>query len=163
MIEVVRTVPTVASTAEVWSILADFGAIARWAPNVDHSCLLSGQTEGVGMVRRIQSGRMTVVERVREWHPVGRSEGVAGLAYDIEGLPPVVRSVVNRWSLEAATQGSIITLTTRIDTGPRPPQQLVAKALGRKLGAVSDEMMAGLTDQVRADAVVDRNDEEVES
>lgn len=129
-----------ASPETVWAVLADFGAIAGWAGNVDHSCLLSDRPTGVGAVRRIQTGRTTVVETVTEWQP-----GEA-LAYTIEGLPPVVRSVVNRWTIEPAadTGGADVTLTSTIDTGPRPPQRLVAKAIGRRLAAASDEMLAGL-------------------
>ena len=35
----------------VWDVLADYGAIASWAPNVDHSCLLTERADGVGAVR----------------------------------------------------------------------------------------------------------------
>ena len=134
-----------ASADAVWAVLADFAAISSWASNVDHSCLLSDQTEGVGMVRRIQSGRTTVVETVEHWEP-----GTA-LRYAITGLPPVIRSVTNRWSLEAQGDaaagtpiGTLVTLSTEIDAGSRPPQQLVAKIVGHKLGQASDEMLAGL-------------------
>ena len=34
----------------VWKLLADYGAIASWAPNVDHSCLLTDRADGVGAV-----------------------------------------------------------------------------------------------------------------
>ena len=90
------------------------------------------------MVRRIQTGRTTIVETVEHWEP-----GVA-LRYAITGLPPVVRSVTNAWLIEPHGAATTATLTTEIDAGPRPPQQGIAKVVGRKLGQASDEMLAGL-------------------
>lgn len=127
-----------ASADAVWAVLADFPGISAWAPNVDHACLMSEQTEGVGMVRRIQSGRTTVVETVRVWEP-----GVA-LRYEITGLPPVIQSVTNTWSVLPHGHGTKVDLTTEIDAGPRPPQQGIAKLVGRKLGEASDQMLSGL-------------------
>lgn len=143
MATVTRSATIPASADAVWAMLADFAAISQWASNVDHSCLLSDQTEGVGMVRRIQTGRTTVVETVEHWNP-----GVS-LRYAITGLPPVIRSVTNTWTLApadgaAAFPRTTITLTTEIDAGTRPPQQGIAKVVGRKLGQASDEMLAGL-------------------
>ena len=69
MATVMKSTTIPASVDAVWAVLADFAAISQWAPNVDHSCLMSDQTEGVGMVRRIQTGRTTVVERVEHWEP----------------------------------------------------------------------------------------------
>lgn len=146
MSSIVRTRSVEAPAAEVWAVLADFGAIARWAPMVDHSCLMSGQTEGVGAVRRIQLGRTTLVERVTEWAPDSM------LAYEIDGLPSVIRSVVNRWTIEPAADGrsTTVSITTEVDAGPRPPQQVVARAAGRRLAAASVEMLDGLDRQLTA-------------
>jgi len=138
MATVMKSTTIPASVDAVWAVLADFAAISQWAPNVDHSCLMSDQTEGVGMVRRIQTGRTTVVETVEHWEPG------AALRYAITGLPPIVRSVTNQWSIESHGDATTATLTTEIDAGPRPPQQAIAKAVGRKLGQASDEMLAGL-------------------
>jgi carbon monoxide dehydrogenase subunit G len=128
-----------ASPDEVWKVLADFAAISGWAPNVDHSCLLSEQTEGVGTVRRIQTAGMTVVETVETW-TIGEAVG-----YRITGLPPVIKSVTNTWRLTASGDATAVVLTTEIDAGQRPPQKAIAKVVGRKLAAASDEMIAGLT------------------
>jgi carbon monoxide dehydrogenase subunit G len=139
MTEIERTVEVPRPPESVWAVLADFAGISAWAPTVDHSCLLSGQDAGVGMVRRIQTGRTTVVETVTAWEPGAR------LAYAITGLPPVIRSVTNTWRLEPTNGGTRVRLTTAVDAGSRPPQQLVAKAIARRLARVSDEMLAGLT------------------
>ncbi|MCP3991888.1 MAG: SRPBCC family protein [Actinomycetia bacterium] len=138
MTEVTRSRQVVADPAMVWEVLGHFGAISQWAPNVDHSCLMSDQTEGVGTVRRVQTGRTTLVEQVTEWEPGST------LAYTIEGLPALVRSVVNRWTLDASNRGTLISLSSEIDTGPRPPQRLVARVVGRKLATESEKMLDGL-------------------
>lgn len=133
-----RTALIGARPEAVWAALGEFDAISAWAPNVDHSCLMTEQTEGVGTVRRIQTGRTTVIETVTEWEP-----GVM-LSYAITGLPPVIRSVVNRWTVEAADGSTRVALVSEIDAGPRPPQQLIARIVGRRLAAASDQMLDGL-------------------
>ena len=125
-------------SSAVWAILSDFAGISRWAPNVDHSSLMTEQPEGVGAVRRIQANGTTVLETVEWWEPE------VGLSYAITGLPPVIKRLTNTWRLDAAGDETDVLLTTEIDAGPRPPQQLVAKAVGRKLGEVSDQMLSGL-------------------
>lgn len=130
---------TVSATPDtVWAVLADFAAISTWAPNVDHSCLISDQTEGPGTTRRIQAGRATVLETVERWE-VGES-----LSYAISGLPAVIRSITTTWSLVAGSGGTDVALRTYVDAGPRPPQRGIAKIVGRKLGQASDDMLAGL-------------------
>jgi len=142
-----RTGLIAAPIEAVWAVLADFASISSWAPNVDHSCLMSEQTEGVGTVRRIQTDRSTIVETVESWEP-----GVT-LTYRITGLPPVIKSVTNTWRLGASGDSTMVRLTTDIDTGPKPPQQMIAKVVGRRLAAASEQMIAGLTDHVvRGDA-----------
>ena len=124
-------------------MLADFGENVRWAPIVDHSCLLSTQREGVGMVRRIQSGRRTLVERVVEWVDGER------LSYVVEGLPSPVRSLRNTWQLDDGGGSTEVTLTSSVDVGPRPPQKLAAKVLARPLLRVSHQMLHGLDEHLR--------------
>lgn len=127
-----------AKADEVWDTLARFDTIARWAPNVDHSCLMSEQTEGVGMVRRVQVGRAALVETVTGWEP-GRE-----LSYTIRGLPPAVGTVTNTWRLEPQGPQTSVTLTTTIEAGSAPPKKLLAKGLSRPLGSASVQMLNGL-------------------
>jgi hypothetical protein len=137
---------TIAATpAAIWQVLADFGAIGDWAGNVDHSCLLhAGDTPaGVGTARRVQVGRNVLVERIVE------SEAPRALAYDLEGFPPRVRNVRNRWLLEPLDDTRTeVGLTSSVDLGPRPPQQVAARILGRVLAKQSDVMLAGLADRL---------------
>lgn len=131
-----RVVPTAAS--EVWSVLADFAAISDWAPNVSHSSLTTEGDVGIGTTRRVQAGRTTLLETIEVWEPE------QALAYDIGGLPKVIRSVRNRWDLVPRGDATEVTLTSSIDTGPRPPQQLIAKLVGKRLAKESDSMLGGI-------------------
>jgi len=148
MAEIVEESSIARSPAAVWAALADFGDISRWAPNVEHSCLTTGQAEGAGAVRRVQVGRNALLERVVEWEPGHR------LSYAIEGMPPVVRSVTNTWQLDGSDGSTAVTLTTRIDTGPRPPQQVVARVFGRVLAKASREMLTGLKTSLEAEDAI---------
>lgn len=139
MVEISEELSIARSANEVWAALAEFGRIARWAPNVDHSCLATTQAEGVGTVRRVQVGRNALLERVVEWEPGRR------LGYAIEGLPPAVRSVTNTWQLDAMGSSTRVSLTSEVDAGSRPPQKLVARAAGRMLAKASDRMLHGLS------------------
>ncbi len=131
---------TISATAEqVWAVLCEFDGISKWAPNVDHSCLLTAQSSETGAIRRIQTGSLTVVEEITEWMPNQR------LAYTIDGLPPGVRFVGNTWTIEPMGDQSKVTLTTIIEPGPKPAHKLVAKAISRKLAGASDQMLDGLS------------------
>ncbi|MFV1989145.1 MAG: SRPBCC family protein, partial [Acidimicrobiales bacterium] len=120
-----------------WPAKTDFGAISDWAPDVDHSCLLTEGHTGVGTTRRIQAGRITLLETITRWDP-----GLS-LAYTIEGLP-TVRLVKNEWQLDPVAAGTLVSLITRIEPGPKPVHKLVAKALSRKLTGASKQMLSGL-------------------
>ena len=134
-----RTRSIAASPDDVWAVLSDFAVISKWAPNVDHSCLLSEQADGVGTVRRIQTDRATIVETIETWEPGST------LSYRITGLPPIINSVTNTWQLEADGHATRVTLTSEVDAGTRPPQQLIAKAVGKRLAGASEQMLDGLT------------------
>jgi uncharacterized protein YndB with AHSA1/START domain len=127
----------------VWDVLAGFDDIARWAPAVvDHSSAMGGPDGGIGAARRIQTGRTTVVETVEVWEPP------YVLAYRLEGLPKVLRRVINEWRLVADDDWTDATIISTVDVGPRPPHKLVEKiALGR-MEKVSDGLLDGLAEYV---------------
>lgn len=160
MITIERRLDVPHPPQEVWDRLADFEAISAWADNVDHSCLLhpggEGWPVGVGATRRVQVGRRTLVERVVVWDEPQR------LAYQIEGLPPVVTSLQNEWRLQsvaaveggageggASAQHTRVTLATTVDCGPRPPQKLVARLIARRMAGDSDTMLSGLAHSMK--------------
>ena len=95
-------------------VLSAFGEISRWASIVSHSCLLSGQQEGVGTFRRIQTGNSSVTEHVTRW------DDSRFLAYEIRGLPPVFKEITNTWTLEPSEIGVQLSLTVEIIPIRRP-------------------------------------------
>lgn len=137
-----RTATIAAPPERVWDVLADFGAIANWVPMIQHSCLLSEQTERPGTVRRVQIARQTLIERVTTWRPA------AELAYDIEGLPPIVGTARTTWRLTRLGAGdgatTQVVLTTEIDAGPNPVRVLVVKKVLGRMALASDFMLTGL-------------------
>ncbi len=139
MTAIERSTTVSATPDDVWAMLADFGAISAWVPSIQHSCLLSGQTAGVGTVRRVQIARQTLVERVTTWEPPRR------LAYDIDGLPPIVGTARNTWRIAPASSGSDVVLVTEIDTGPHPVKALIARRVLDRMARASELMLAGLT------------------
>jgi len=140
-VNVVEQTRVAASPERVWAALADFGHISRWADNVDHSTLLTDRRDGVGAVRRVQLGRNALLETIVEWEPG------SGLAYSVEGLPPVVRGVVNAWSLEDAGGATVVRLTARIDANP-----LVGLVVGRVMGRELRRLVTGLKAHVEGGA-----------
>jgi uncharacterized protein YndB with AHSA1/START domain len=134
----------VPATAEaVWSTLAAFDRIGDWFADVDHASYLTDRHEGVGAARRVQVGRTVLVERITEWDPPH------ALAYDLEGLPPIVGGASNRWTLDPAGDATRVTLTSTVDPGFKPPGRLVARILARRLAKADDGMLAGLTAHLR--------------
>ena len=134
-----RRSAVVAAPAEAaWRVLADFGGLSSWVPLVQHSCLLSDRTSGIGTVRRVQIARQTLVERVVEW------EEPTTLAYAIEGLPPIVGGATNRWTLRPAGEVTEVSVTTEIPTGRNPVKRVVAGKVFERMALVSDAMLAGL-------------------
>ncbi len=137
-----RTIP--AHLTRVWDVLADFDRLAVWAANADHTCWLDDPLpdgEMVGRARRVQAGRVVLVETITVWEPPAR------LAYDLGGLPKVVKSAVNEWRLRAdrsEDERTVVTLATHVDCGHRPPQRLVARVAARRLAGASDVMLDGL-------------------
>lgn len=124
---------------EVWAVLATFGDISRWGRGVTHSTLLTSGPIGPGSVRRVQVGRVALRETIVRWEP-----GEA-LGYTIAGLPPIVQSATNTWTLAAVDGGTEITLTSEVATRGGP---VVARLVGRRLGDAGRDLVAGLVDDL---------------
>jgi uncharacterized protein YndB with AHSA1/START domain len=124
----------------IWDVLADFGSLSSWAHNADHSCILNHGPDGtpMGTTRRIQIGRNVLVERIIEFAPP------AALAYDIEGLPARLRTVVNRWTLRPSGGATEVTLTSRVEIGAGPVARAAEWVVCRGLAKESDSMLTGL-------------------
>ncbi|MFF8512852.1 SRPBCC family protein [Streptomyces sp. NPDC015492] len=123
--------------ADVWRTLAAFGDISSWAPNVSHSRLIDDATAGRGSTRRVQVGRISLLETVTEWEPPYR------LAYRVEGLPPWLGRITNEWRLDAEADRTRVTIITTVRArGPLPtPLQAI---VGRRLAVASEQLLAGL-------------------
>ena len=117
-----KKIDIASSVAEAWEVLASFENISDWADNVSHSCLLSNQLEGVGTCRRIQTGNSSVTEHVTRW------EDLRYLSYEIRGLPPVFKQVLNTWSLKPSEIGVQLSLTIEIIPIRRPATPIAGLA-----------------------------------
>lgn len=131
-----------ATPAKVWAVLADFPAIVTWAPNVDHSTAATDARGGIGAVRRVQVGRVTLMETVVDWQPREL------LSYTVEGLPPVAGSIVTTWRLAEDNGATKTTVTTTVFPRPNPVGRFVARALSRQLGRAAKQMLSGLAERV---------------
>ena len=129
---------------DVWAVLADFGAISSWAPNVDHSCLLTDQAAGSAPP---VASRPAARRSSRRWQCglLPPSTGRVCCRIRSPDCPGSIRSVTNTWHLSLRGDATIVTLTSTVDAGPRPPQKGIARIVSRKLASASDEMIAGLT------------------
>lgn len=147
----IRRSRTIAAEAQaIWDVLADFGAVSSWAEFVDHSCLLEHSTDGgaVGVSRRVQLGRNTLVERITDFHPP------RALGYDIEGLPRVLRQLHSSWTLQPVAAGvTEVTLTNVVDIGANPVQRLAERIFGRVCVKQLDLLLAGLAKKVEGSHV----------
>lgn len=131
-----------APVAKVWDVLADFPAIVTWAPNVDHSTAATEAHNGIGAARRVQVGRITLIETIVDWQPRKL------LSYTVEGLPPVAGSIVTTWELADSGATTTATVTTAVFPRPNPAGRFVARALSRQLGRAARQMLTGLAERV---------------
>ncbi len=124
---------------EIWDVLADFGSLSSWADDIDHSCILRHGSDGpLGTTRRLQMGRNTFLEHIIDFDPP------VTLAYRIEGLPPRVRTAVNRWTLTPKESATLVTLTSTLDVDTGPLSGAVEWVACRGLAKQSDRLLAGL-------------------
>ncbi|HVT64825.1 MAG TPA: SRPBCC family protein [Mycobacteriales bacterium] len=131
-----------AKKSKVWAALADYPGIVAWAPNVDHSTAATPAHTGIGAVRRVQAGRITLLETIVAWQPEDM------LSYTLTGLPPIAGSVVTTWQLEERGDATQVTITTTIHSRPNPLSRIVGRALGRQLTKASKQMLSGLAAHV---------------
>ena len=131
-----------AKRSKVWAALADFPAIVTWAPNVDHTTATTTARNGSGAVRRVQSGRITLLETIVGWQPEEL------LSYTLDGLPRIAGSVVTTWTLAEHGDSTDVTITSAIHPRPNPLGRIVARALGKQLQKAAKQMLAGLAAHV---------------
>lgn len=129
---------TSATPGEVWAVLSDYFRLASWASAIDHSSAMTATEAGVGASRRVQVGSTVLIENVVDWEPQ------AIMAYEIHGLPPVLKRVENRWTLRPDGDGTSIELVALVEPGPRPPMKVAAKAVARRIGRTNRSLVDDL-------------------
>jgi hypothetical protein len=127
----------------IWDVLADFGALSSWVDSVDHSSVLNAHREVLGTTRRVQLGRMVLVERITEF------EEPSVLAYAIEGLPRQMGRATNRWTLRPVDGGTEVTITSIVE-GTGPLSTILSPVSARVVARQSDGMLTGLTREMGA-------------
>lgn len=107
-----------AAPQRVWDILADFGKVANYNPNVTSSTLTSETEEGVGATRHCDLSMFgaSIEERIVEWN-AGESLGIE--IYESKRLP-IVRDQRASLRVEPEGSGAVLsgTLTYRVGLGP---------------------------------------------
>ncbi|KAA1248724.1 SRPBCC family protein [Mycobacterium simiae] len=144
--DISRSRTITAEPQAIWDILADLDALSSWADGVDHSCVLNhGPGGGVlGTTRRVQVGSNALVERITEFDPP------TTLAYDIEGLPPRLRKVANRWTLRPSGNTTVVNLTSTVEVGDGKPARMAEWVALRLMAKQSESMLAGLAHRLES-------------
>lgn len=111
MSAVVRRIEIEASPARVWEVLADFGNVYRWNPNVSASHSTSVASGGVGATRHCDLKGGSIEERIVEWRD-GRSLTLE--IYEAQGSPSrLSRATASRSRRLAAAPSSPRRSSTR--------------------------------------------------
>lgn len=95
----------------VWEVLADFGAVSRWAPYMRRSHLIGTQDSGIGMRRGMRHAwGFRFEEVVTQWH-VGK-----GFAFDVLKAPFPMRDVKEVWVLGSDNGQTVVETQVRYGT-----------------------------------------------
>ena len=125
-----------ASAETVWKRLRDFGGVASWMPGVA-ACDLEG--EGIGAVRSIQMGSMTIQERLESFDDRGRS-----FAYSIANGPMPVQNYLATVTVSERGSGCHVDWSARFDL----PEGVPADALRKGLEGAYGGALAALKKQL---------------
>ncbi len=152
MADVSRSRTLAASPESIWEVLANFGALSTWAEGIDHSCVIdTGEdTDPIGMTRRVQVGRDTLVETITAFAPPRI------LAYDISGVPPML-SASNRWNLAPDGDGrTTVTLTSTVWMQPHPLRPIIERLAARFFAKRSEPLLDSLARYIQRTTREDR-------
>ena len=143
---VVKTGRSSAAPEAVWAVLGDYFQLHTWASAINHCSAMTATPAGPDASRRVVVGSNVLIEDVVEWEPN------QVMAYEIIGLPPVLRSVQNRWVLTPDGDGTAIELTAAIEPGPRPPMKVAAKGAGQMIGRTNKSLIDDLVTRSEKEA-----------
>lgn len=112
MSSLTRSVAIDAGKDNVWEVLADFGAVSKWAPTITDSATVGDVTQGVGAVRTCEHEKMgTLQETIVSW-----TEGEE-YSYDVTaGLPFPMKALRNQWNVREQGAGTAVTLHQEFST-----------------------------------------------
>ena len=110
-----------ASAETVWKQLRDFGGVASWMPGVS-ACDVKG--DGVGAVRSIQMGSMTIVEKLESF-----DDGARSFAYSIIEGPMPVQNYLATVTVSARDSGCHVDWTARFELPEGVPADAICKGL----------------------------------
>jgi hypothetical protein len=149
----VKRVEVAAPPEATWRVIADFGAVASWAPAVVDAHCTTELSSGVGCGRSLTSSTGEVVEEVvTEW-----DEGHS-LTFQVPGgVAQIVAFLQETWSVEAVPGGSavVVLMEYRSRFGPAgaaATRLIVRPALAKMLA----ENLAGLKHRVETGQPVTR-------
>ncbi len=120
----IRIEEEIAAPAErVWELLGAFGGLEQWAPGIT-SCKLEGS--GIGALRRVAMGAMTIVERLESLDPAARR-----FSYSIaEGPLPLENYLATVSVSPAGAKACTVLWTARFDAGALPAEAVRGMAQG---------------------------------
>jgi uncharacterized membrane protein len=152
MTTVTRTITIDAPRTAVWRVLADFGNIATWNPNVKTSALTSDQPGGLGATRQCHLLPMGEVnERITAWE----EERIIGIDIIESKKLPAMRSAVANFELRDQGTSTAVKLTMSYTVGLGPiGASMNALMMKRQFGKVATQMMAGLKHHVETGELV---------
>ena len=97
-----------AQDEELWSVMADFGGVYKWAPYMHKSALVGCQMTGVGTCRFLRHVWGFILEEVvTEW-----TEG-KGFSFDVYRAPYPMKNVHESWI--AGRENGHATVLTRVN------------------------------------------------
>lgn len=154
MTTITRHVTIDAPTEQVWSAIADFGAVAVWNPNVKASHLTSSETAGEGISRECQLLPVgTVQERVTEWI---EGELMSIEIYEFKNVP-AMRSANALLSLEPRGDRTMVQVQMTYEVGLGPVGAgMNSVMMKRQFTKAVTGLLAGLKHHVETGDHVDR-------
>ena len=153
MSSITRSIQIESPAERVWGVLADFGNIYCWNPNVSTSHSTSATNEGVGASRHCDLRGGSIEERIVAWED-GRSLTID--IFDAQGSPSRLARATAKFTVEAANGRSIVTasLDYRLKGGLLGAlmDALVAR---RQLASSFEQLLAGLRRHVTTGEQID--------
>ncbi|MCH7998933.1 MAG: SRPBCC family protein [Chloroflexi bacterium] len=151
MSKITKQITINAPAEKVWDIVADFGSISKWAPNVTNSYSTTEANGGVGAGRHCDVvGFGAIEEEIVEWKE-SRS-----LTYEVEDVGPI-KSLRNESSVRGDGDRTVVTFTLDYQMKFGPLGALLDKLVaGRQLGKAAALGLAGLKHHVETGEPVDQ-------